>query len=459
MANIYLLLLAGLLFPGFSYSSDTLDNLWMDLFKCHFGTFQFCYLQASCHCLTIDQAIYEEARYVLQSLPPLPPPPPLPACGNGSCDGGEDCSSCPTDCGVLCNVPITCGDGVCENDGGPTYGPEDWYNCPEDCWRCNEKGWCTACMDGWCAFGETVISCPVDCLWELPTTCGDGWCNASSGETPVTCPLDCGILGCNYNGACDLDETLITCPADCPTVCSDSNPIACGAACVDCTFYPGLGSACVNGQCQCPLGSSSCLNPLTMVYSCPAYEVDPVNCGYCNHECPPGFACYDGICVDPNTQACTDYDSTHCGSSCVDCTQTVGVGAVCNGGVCSCPPETTSCRDSLTGVRFCTAPRADPRNCGGCSALGSVPQGENCLDKQEVCYLGNCGVTACTSNANCSTLGVNYKCCGTAGTSVKACTNVNSNASVLNCGACGNTCGSGGNAGRPFCCPSGGTYA
>ncbi|HLD80608.1 MAG TPA: hypothetical protein VJA40_01255, partial [archaeon] len=248
--------------------------------------------------------------------------------------------------------------------------------------------------------------CRQDCgaCPPLPS-CGDGACLLP--ETCATCPNDCGSCPLPYCGDshCQgvlLGETCATCPSDCCSLCGDR---VCDGA-----FY---------GE----------------------------TCATCPQDC--------GNCVT----SCSSFNSLSCGSSCQDCTQTHGVGAVCNGGVCSCPPETTSCRDSLTGVRFCTAPRADPRNCGGCSALGSVPQGENCLDKQEVCYLGNCGVTACTTNSNCSALGTAYKCCGTAGTSVKACTNVNSQASVVNCGACGNACGQGGNAGRPFCCPSGGTYA
>ncbi|HLD80748.1 MAG TPA: hypothetical protein VJA40_01985, partial [archaeon] len=75
---------------------------------------------------------------------------------------------------------------------------------------------------------------------------------------------------------------------------------------------------------------------------------------------------------------------------------------------------------------------------------------------------GTCGVFQCNPDAGnpCGTLGsTDYKCCRNSDSSVFACTSVNSSASVVNCGACGNTCGSGGNAGRPFCCPSSGTYA
>ena len=48
------------------------------------------------------------------------------ACNDdGACDAGEDCATCPTDCGV-CG---TCGDGVCD----PT---EDCNSCSADCPQC-----------------------------------------------------------------------------------------------------------------------------------------------------------------------------------------------------------------------------------------------------------------------------------------------------------------------------------
>merc|ERR1719297_323052 len=47
----------------------------------------------------------------------------LGSCGNGVCDVGESCLSCPLDC--ISNYPV-CGNGVCEEG-------EDCINCNNDC--------------------------------------------------------------------------------------------------------------------------------------------------------------------------------------------------------------------------------------------------------------------------------------------------------------------------------------
>ena len=57
----------------------------------------------------------------------------LPNCGNEVCDNGEDCNTCPGDCGV-CPPPTSsptasCGNGVCDNG-------EDCNTCPGDCGAC-----------------------------------------------------------------------------------------------------------------------------------------------------------------------------------------------------------------------------------------------------------------------------------------------------------------------------------
>ncbi len=51
-------------------------------------------------------------------------------CGNGACGAGEDCSSCPADCGVCAG---NCGNNVC--DGGETCN-----SCPGDCGSCGGGG-------------------------------------------------------------------------------------------------------------------------------------------------------------------------------------------------------------------------------------------------------------------------------------------------------------------------------
>lgn len=49
-----------------------------------------------------------------------------PMCGDGKCNGNENCKTCPKDCGPC---PPVCGDGQCN-------GTEDCLTCPKDCGQC-----------------------------------------------------------------------------------------------------------------------------------------------------------------------------------------------------------------------------------------------------------------------------------------------------------------------------------
>ncbi len=53
---------------------------------------------------------------------------PMASCGDGTCNSGEDCSSCAADCGVCGPV---CGDAVCDSD-------EDCSGCTADCGACGD---------------------------------------------------------------------------------------------------------------------------------------------------------------------------------------------------------------------------------------------------------------------------------------------------------------------------------
>jgi len=110
-----------------------------------------------------------------------------PSCGDGCCNVGEDCTTCPQDC-------IECGDGCCVPG-------EDTCNCPADC--------STDCGDGCCNGTEDCTNCTTDC-----NTCGDGCC--VSGETACTCLADCPAQ-CG-DGCCSPGETFETCPADCEAI-------------------------------------------------------------------------------------------------------------------------------------------------------------------------------------------------------------------------------------------------
>lgn len=67
----------------------------------------------------------------------------LLVCGNGTCSAGENCQSCPSDCGACC------GNGAC-----------DWFEACDTCGQ--DCGACGGCGDGFCVAGEEQ-TCFEDC--------------------------------------------------------------------------------------------------------------------------------------------------------------------------------------------------------------------------------------------------------------------------------------------------------
>jgi hypothetical protein len=104
----------------------------------------------------------------------------LPACGNGTCDLGENCTNCPGDCfsGTGGGSCTACFKGACDGVCHPVKeGPE--------CSDC-APSWC--CGDGVCEGQEDGVNCAVDC-GDVPG-CGDGICDP--GEDRCSCAADCG---------------------------------------------------------------------------------------------------------------------------------------------------------------------------------------------------------------------------------------------------------------------------
>lgn len=90
-------------------------------------------------------------------------------CGIEGCNTliGEDCSSCPGDCGI-CPSTHVCGNNVCESE-------ENCYDCPKDC-KCAEGEYCSAeektcvkpvCGDGRCEPYENSMNCCLDCECDI----------------------------------------------------------------------------------------------------------------------------------------------------------------------------------------------------------------------------------------------------------------------------------------------------
>jgi hypothetical protein len=107
-------------------------------------------------------------------------------CGNGTCDLGENCATCPDDCAS--GQGSTC----------------------EDCWKGECDGSCHPVKDG--------PNC-ADCLPNY--CCGDGVCEGE--ETTGNCAVDCSASACvpvkktcDCDGECDKFESSEICPWDCP---------------------------------------------------------------------------------------------------------------------------------------------------------------------------------------------------------------------------------------------------
>src|SRR4030043_278722 len=166
-------------------------------------------------------------------------PPPTPFCGDGSCNGNENCSICVNDCGA-CPITPFCGDGTCDVN-------ENCSICSDDCGSCPIVPYCG---DGSCNNNENCSTCSSDCgTCPIIPTCRDGTCNGN--ENCSTCASDCGscpaVLFCG-DGTCNNNENCSTCSSDCGTcpitaycgdlTCNDNEN--CSTCSSDCGICPEI---------------------------------------------------------------------------------------------------------------------------------------------------------------------------------------------------------------------------
>ncbi len=240
-----------------------------------------------------------------------------PVCGDGLCELGEDCETCPEDCGE-CPPPPVCGDGFCEPG-------ESCDTCPADCGECGGD-----CAHNPCDAGEPLDPLCSDCVNDVCAVdefcCNETWDSVCVGLAEEVCGLDCGGGPACGDGVCDIDEDCETCPADCgecpppPPECGDGvcdineDCETCPADCGECPPPPpecGDGVCDIDEDCEtCPADCGECPPPppecgdgvCDIGEDC---ETCPADCG----ECPPPPPCEHELCdtggpLDPACDSC-----------------------------------------------------------------------------------------------------------------------------------------------------------
>ena len=298
------------------------------------------------------------------------------ACGSNGCGGS--CGACAQDqvCngeGLCAQPPQSCGDNRCDQNAG-----EDCATCPVDCGRC--------CGDEDCDANqlENCATCPIDCLCDLGDVC-DVRARACVADCVLDCTdRQCGNDGCGGScGRCDggevCDDTgacVAICTPDCLGKVCGSN--GCGGSCGAC----GPGSRCDGfGQCA-----------VDCVPACDGRSCGDDGCGGSCGNCGAGTHCLfaDGRCDADCVPNCVDRvcGQDGCGGSCGVCNR----GDFCNQqGVCGalCLPN---CQNKECGSNQCGG------DCGVCD-LDSLcdPRGRCELVCVPACDGRSCGDDGCGS--------------------------------------------------------------
>lgn len=182
-------------------------------------------------------------------------------CGNGACERGEDCDTCPADCPSFEIGGAVCGNGVCEAANG-----ENCNNCGIDC-RGRTTGppnrrFC--CGDGDCSdrrCNRGGFSCTTTPVNPIDTCCGDFMCQLP--ESGQSCAVDCGSctpdepfeLSCTDGVDNDCDGFVDCEDTDC------ASDAACGGG--GCELgQPGdsctSNGDCCSNRCRGPRGRRTC---------------------------------------------------------------------------------------------------------------------------------------------------------------------------------------------------------
>ncbi len=148
-----------------------------------------------------------------------------------------------------------------------------------------------------------------------------------------------------------------------------------------------------------------CDPPLTECDAeCVDTDVDPRYCGDCVTECPGGYVCDEGNCLDPgdcrtNGVGCTGF--TYCDEASGDCLRGCVVDDQCikDHEVCEVETHECVCAEGFDRCAFdCVDTQNDPRFCGDCNTscpLGEVCEAGSCFDPGD-CRTNGIGCTGFT---------------------------------------------------------------
>ncbi|MBL7206220.1 MAG: hypothetical protein ISS36_01325 [Candidatus Aenigmarchaeota archaeon] len=324
-------------------------------------------------------------------------------CGDfdGECPGARE--SCNQETGVCdCTEPITC-ESLGRECGGPY---SDGCGGTINCGTCDNPR--SSCISGRCVCEPLTVA---DCLTrDIPMYCGSllNGCggtincgNCDDGDickkvtkptgiqvyecvcaNPLSCSglgLECGTWsddGCGGEldcGSCDDGYECVSnkcekipCVPNCDgKLCGDDG---CGGSCGTCDSSAGF--VCIGGQCECGVGmdiGGICCDPDCGDNEC---GMDPecgyLSCGGLSGDCPAGFNCISGDCLECKT--CDDFIGTEveCGDDdfdngcggilpgCDSCSAVLGSDYSCNKLTGRCEFTCSSCIDYDDGAAACT---------------------------------------------------------------------------------------------------------
>lgn len=270
-----------------------------------------------------------------------------------------------------------------------------------------------------------------------------GACTNPAASDGTACPIVNAAAACTA-GACKLTACN---PGfgDCNNVLSDGceTPTTtagnCGACGTVCTSGANSTPVCNAQKCglSCATGWADCDGNLAN--GCEQnVATDFNNCGACAHACAGNEGCAAGVCTtavcqpgfaDCDAQAANGCEVTlasdvnHCGGCAVACQAANGTPACTAGacGVASCNAGFADC-DGAVGNGCEINLNTDVTHCGTCALACAT------ANATPACVAGGCAVAACNSGyADCDQAPWN------------GC-EVDTTSSVANCGACGNAC-------------------